>query len=120
MLLLYAACACRLCLAVECGSRLLFVTAGADQALRVVDPSASYRPLHTVQLTDFPYSLVAVGEGLVACGCGDGSVHVVDVEQGRVLYALGAGRAAVRALEVGPDRLGCSGDDGCVVAYNFV
>jgi WD40 repeat protein len=118
--LLYAVCACCLCPAVECGSRCMVVTAGADQTLRVVDPAASYRPLQTIPLTDFPYSLVAVGDGLVACGCGDGSVHVVDVVQGRPLYALGAGRAAVRAMEVGPGRLVCSGDDGCVVSYQFV
>ena len=92
---------------------------GADQTLKVVDPAAGYRALHTVRLTDFPYSLAAVGDGLVACGCGDGSVHVVDVVQGKTLYALGAGQAAVRGLEVGPGSLVCSGDDGCVVAYSF-
>jgi hypothetical protein len=85
-----------------------------------VDPAAAHQPLRTVQLTDFPYSLASVGDGLVACGCGDGSVHVVDAVQGRTLYALGAGRAAVRALEVGPNSLVCGGDDGCVVSYQFV
>lgn len=102
------------------GSRQLVVTAGADQTLKIADPAASYRPLSTVQLTDFPYSLAAVGSGLVACGCGDGSVHVVDAVQGKTLYALGAGIAAIRALEVGHDSLVCSGDDGCVASYRFM
>lgn len=110
---------CAVC-AVADGSRQLVVTAGADQTLKVVDPTASYRPRSIVQLTDFPYSLAAVGDGLVVCGCGDGSVHVVDAVQGRTLYALGAGHAAVRAIECGPDHLVCSGDDGCVVSYRFV
>jgi F-box/WD-40 domain protein 7 len=108
-----------LCCAVAAGGKQLVVTAGADRTLRVVDPAALYEPLGTVQLTDFPYSLASVGDGLVVCGCGDGSVHVVDAVQGRTLYALGAGRAAVRAMEVGPDSLVCSGDDGCVVSYQF-
>lgn len=96
------------------------VTAGADKTLRVCDPAASYRALHTVALTDFPYALAAAGDGLVVCGCGDGSVHVVDVLQGKTLYALGAGRAAVRCLEVcAGSKLVCAGDDGCVVSYQF-
>lgn len=106
--------------AVAAGGRQLVVTAGADQTLKVADPAASYSPVASVQLTDFPYSLAAVGGGLVACGCGDGSVHVVDVAQGVTMYALGAGQAAVRALEAGLERLVCSGDDGCVVSYSFV
>uniref|UniRef100_A0A383VWN0 Uncharacterized protein n=1 Tax=Tetradesmus obliquus TaxID=3088 RepID=A0A383VWN0_TETOB len=99
----------------------LVVTAGADMTLRVLDAAQSYKPIHTVQLTDFPYSLTAAASDLVLCGCGDGSVHVVDVEAGAVLYALGAGRAAVRAMEVSPgtERLVCAGDDGCVVCYEF-
>lgn len=99
----------------------LVVTAGADMTLRILDAAQSYKLIHTVQLTDFPYSLTAAGADLVLCGCGDGSVHVVDVEAGAVLYALGAGRAAVRAMEVSPgtDMLVCAGDDGCVVCYEF-
>lgn len=96
----------------------LVVTAGADMTMRLLDPALSYMPIHTVALTDFPYSLAAVGE-LVVCGCGDGSVHVLDVDNGDTLYALGAGKAAIRALEVAPDRLVCSGDDGYVISYEF-
>lgn len=106
--------------AVSQGSRQLVVTAGADQTLKVVDAAAGYKPLHTVRLTDFPYSLAAVGDSIVVCGCGDGSVHVVDAVEGKTLYALGAGQAAVRTLEVTPaGSLTCSGDDGCVVSYSF-
>jgi WD40 repeat protein len=87
----------------------------------VLDAAQSYNAIHTVQLTDFPYSLTAAAADLVLCGCGDGSVHVVDVEAGATLYALGAGKAAVRAMEVSPssDRLVCAGDDGCVICYEF-
>jgi hypothetical protein len=54
------------------------------------------------------------------CGCGDGSVHIADVDEGCLLYALGAGRAgAIRALEVCFDKLVCLGDDGHVVVYSF-
>jgi F-box/WD-40 domain protein 7 len=89
--------------------------------LKVLDPDQFYKPIHTVQLTDFPYSLIAAASDLVLCGCGDGSVHVVDVQVGKTLYALGAGKAAVRAMEVSPDgsRLVCAGDDGCVICYEF-
>jgi WD40 repeat protein len=104
----------------------LVVTAGADKTLRVCDPAAGYRPLHTLSLPDFPYSLTAMGgsSGLVACGCGDGSLHIVDAQQGTTLYALGAGRAALRCLTVlhgggGTSRLVASGDDGCVACYSF-
>ncbi|WIA41200.1 hypothetical protein OEZ86_004815 [Tetradesmus obliquus] len=99
----------------------LVVTAGADMTLRILDAAQAYKPIHTVQLTDFPYSLTAAGADIVLCGCGDGSVHVVDVEAGAELYALGAGRAAVRAMEVSPGTgmLVCAGDDGCVVCYEF-
>lgn len=98
----------------------MVVTAGADQTLKVCDVAAGYAHLmHTIKLTDFPYSLAALGGGLVACGCGDGLVHVVDVMQGTTLYALGAGRAAVRCIEVDYGSLVCAGDDGCVTCYTF-
>lgn len=86
--------------------------------LRVLDPRMSYQPLHTIQLTDYPYSLAAIGN-LAVCGCGDGSVHVVDVGAGETLYALGAGKAAVRAIEVLADTMVCTGDDGYVISYSF-
>lgn len=86
--------------------------------LRVLDPLMSYHPLHTSMLTDFPYSLAAIGN-LAVCGCGDGSVHVVDLDLGSTLYALGAGKAAVRAVEVSAERLLCTGDDGYVISYTF-
>jgi hypothetical protein len=45
--------------------------------------------------------------------------HPMVMQDGGALYALGAGKAAVRAMEVSPDgsRLVCAGDDGCVICY---
>lgn len=99
------------------GSRI--VTAGADGQLAVLDPRASLTPLHSVRLSDFPYSLTVTSTGLALCGCGDGTVHTVDVESGETLYALGANKAAVRGIEVGPDALVCCGDDGTAITYQF-
>jgi hypothetical protein len=48
--------------------------------------------------------------------------HQVVRQDGKALYALGAGKAAVRAMEVSRSdgsRLVCAGDDGCVVCYEF-
>lgn len=75
--------------------------------------------LHNIQLTDFPYSLAAAG-GLAFCGCGAGSLQVVDLEGGQVLYALGANKGAVRTIDVSDEVLLCGGDDGTVITYSFV
>lgn len=95
------------------------VTAGADGTVRVLDPAASFSLQSTVKLTNFPYSLAVAG-GLALAGCGDGSLHVIDIILGKTLYALGANQAAVRTLDAASDRLVCSGDDGKVVLYNFM
>jgi len=122
---------------VAAGERTV-VSAGADGALAVLDlrggsggssagqgsssssgSDGALKPLATVELPDFPYSLAAAG-GLAFCGCGDGSACVVDVAEGRLLYALGANKAAVRAVDVGVGGvLVCGGDDGSVVSYDF-
>jgi hypothetical protein len=94
------------------------VTSGADKTLQILDPRASYTRVHSLQLPDFPYSLSVQG-GLALCGCGDGSCLVVEAGSGRVLYGLGAGRAAVRAIEACGDTLLCAGDDGTAVLYKF-
>lgn len=95
------------------------VTCGADMSLQVLEAAKSYQPLHKVQLTDFAYSLTVIG-GLAVCGCGDGTVHVVDVNEGSILYALHPGKAAVRALEASDSSLVCAGDDGTISIFNFV
>eukprot|EP00879_Flechtneria_rotunda_P031572 GHRR01034504.1.p1 GENE.GHRR01034504.1~~GHRR01034504.1.p1 ORF type:complete len:318 (+),score=95.24 GHRR01034504.1:1664-2617(+) len=99
-------------------SASLILSSGADMTLQISDPAMSLKPLHTVKLTEFPYCLTTIGH-LAMCGCGDGSVHVVDVHSGRTLYALGAGHAAIRAVEVSADTLVCTGDDGNVLIYHF-
>ena len=96
----------------------LVVTCGADGKLCVLDPRAELCTVFSVQLTDFPYAMSAAG-GLAMCGCGDGSLHVVDIAAGKTLYALGANKAAVRTVHASADTLVCSGDDGGVYVYNY-
>lgn len=99
----------------------MVVTSGADKTLRVFDPTSSFTETTCVALTDFPYSLAAAG-GLALVGCGDGTVHVVDVAAGggtALLYALGANRGAVRALSATKEYLLCAGDDGTAITYRF-
>lgn len=99
------------------------MTAGADKSVCVLDPHASFAPAARLPLTDFPYCLKPVAGGaLVAAGCGDGSLHVIDPSGGSgasTLYALGANAAAVRAVEAVGDRLVCAGDDGKALLYEF-
>ena len=94
------------------------VTAGADGSVAVADPRAGSKMLGRVKLTDFPYSLTAVG-GLAVCGCGDGSLHVIDAAMPATLYALGAQKAAVRTVWASGDQLVCSGDDGSVLCFDM-
>lgn len=62
---------------------------------------------------------MAVAGGLALVGCGDGSLHVVDIKVGQTLYALGAGQAAVRTIDACADRMVVSGDDGNALLYRF-
>jgi len=94
------------------------VTAGADGVVRVLDARRPLSELHAVRVTNFVYSCAAAG-GLVLVGCGDGALHVIDVELGSTLYALGANQAAVRTVDAAADRIICSGDDGNVILYEF-
>eukprot|EP00198_Chlamydomonas_reinhardtii_P013322 XP_001702659.1 predicted protein [Chlamydomonas reinhardtii] len=97
----------------------MVVTAGADGTVRTLDPRLGFALCGTVRLTNFPYSMTAAG-GLAVVGCGDGSIHFIDIQSARTLYALGANRAAVRCLEATHDRLLASGDDGNAVLYSFM
>lgn len=97
----------------------MVVTAGADGTVRILDPHKSFALCSTVKLTNFPYSLSAAG-GLALVGCGDGSLHVVDIVQGSTLYAIGANKAAVRTIDACANKLLCSGDDGNVVMWQFL
>ncbi len=61
---------------------------------------------------------------MALAGTGAGHMHVIDVddwETPRVMYALGANKAAVRVIALGGDgaHCACAGDDGGVVSYSF-
>jgi WD40 repeat protein len=94
-------------------------TAGADRAIRVLDPRASFVPrARFAHHRDFIYSLAVVGN-LAVSGGGDGMVLVHDLADGRLKYGLGAGRAAVRCLVASEGRLLCAGDDGAAMAFDY-
>lgn len=97
----------------------LIVTCGADGTVCTIDPRGTMSELASIQLTDFPYSLTATG-GLVLAGCGDGSVHVIDMATMDVLYALGADKNAIRTMDASSDHLIVSGDDGNACVYHFL
>lgn len=96
----------------------LVVTAGADGAVKAFDARSPLQAVSQAKLTDFPYSLAVAG-GLALCGCGDGSLLVIDLSSGQTLYALGANKAAVRGVHASKNCLVCMGDDGSVYMYNF-
>ncbi|KAL3143401.1 hypothetical protein ABBQ38_002225 [Trebouxia sp. C0009 RCD-2024] len=96
----------------------LVVTAGADGTVKAFDVRSPLQAVSQAKLTDFPYSLAVAG-GLALCGCGDGSLLVIDLSSGQTLYALGANKAAVRGVHASRSRLVCMGDDGSVYMYNF-
>lgn len=97
----------------------MVVTAGADNTVKVFDARIDSTAVSQAKLTDFPYSLAVAG-GLALAGCGDGSLLVIDVSTGDVLYGLGANKAAVRGVHASRDCLVCVGDDGSVYMYDFV
>jgi len=99
-----------------CGGYI--ITSGADGTARVLDPRKSFALMSTLKLTNFPYAMAVAG-GLALVGCGDGSVHVIDAAAGSTLYALGAHKGAVRAIEASSDKLFTSGDDGNTMLYSY-
>jgi len=96
----------------------MIVTSGADGTCRILDPRKSFALMSTIRLTNFPYSMAVAG-GLALVGCGDGSLHVIDIREGKTLYGLGAHKGAVRSIEACEDRLMTSGDDGNTMLYRF-
>ena len=96
----------------------LVVTAGADNTVKAFDARLSAQPVSLAKLTDFPYSMAVAG-GLALCGCGDGSLLVIDIVSGQTLYALGANKAAVRGVHASKSCLVCVGDDGSVCIHHF-
>ena len=118
------------------------VTGGADGHVAVLDPRRGYQVIARIPVGDFVYSLASVGAfisfyfrmgnctdltltgPMVLAGTGAGHMHVIDVddwETPRVMYALGANKAAVRVIALGGDgaHCACAGDDGGVVSYSF-
>ncbi len=60
----------------------MVVSAGADGTCRALDPRMGFALASTAQLTDFPYSMTVAG-GTAAVGCGDGSIHFIDIQVGK-------------------------------------
>jgi hypothetical protein len=102
------------------GADTVVVTAGADRRVCVLDPRAGFLPRSTFsEHRDFIYSLTTAGR-LSFSGGGDGTVIAHDLLEGRALWALGAGLAAIRGLAVaGGSHLVATGDDGKCVSYTF-
>jgi WD40 repeat protein len=94
-------------------------TCGADGTVRVLDARVSVGEVASFDLPDFPYSFKAAG-GLLLAGCGDGSLHVIDLATLQRLYALGANQHAVRTIDTSQNKLVCSGDDGKAIIYEFL
>lgn len=94
------------------------VTAGADGNVNVLDPRTAFSTISSVHLTDFPYCLQVIGS-LALCGCGDGSLHVIEISTGIRKYCLGVNKAAVRTIEAATDVLVCGGDDGNILVHRF-
>ena len=57
-------------------------------------------------------------DGLCSGG-GDGMLLAHDLEQGKLLYGLGANQAAVRCIGTTPSKMVVSGDDGNAIVYEF-
>ncbi|CAG9463635.1 unnamed protein product [Pedinophyceae sp. YPF-701] len=105
--------------AMDWGSGPRIATGGADNTVRVLDVRSAYAEECVVQQPDFVYELRAVGRHVLS-GCGDGSLLVIDAAEGRCLYGLGAGQAAVRFADAQGGDLVTAGDDGKAMLYSFL
>jgi len=98
----------------------LVLSAGADRRVLALDPRMSLAAVHLFEdQQDFVYSLTAIGH-LAISGGGDGNVLLHDLATGTTMYGLGANQAAVRAMHAETGRLVCAGDDGTVIAFEFL
>lgn len=102
------------------GSETVIVTSGADKRLCVLDPRKSFNVRHVfTEHQDFIYSLTTAGRYCFSGG-GDGMLIAHDLFEGKPLWALGAGTAAVRAVGVvNGTHLIATGDDGKCLTYEF-
>ena len=57
---------------------------------------------------------------LALTGGGDGMLLVHDLNDGSLLYGLGANEAAVRCIGSTPSHLIAAGDDGNTLIYTFL
>ncbi|KAJ0410150.1 hypothetical protein ATCC90586_008428 [Pythium insidiosum] len=97
----------------------VLLSAGADGSVQVLDKRASLRALFSFrEHLDFIYALHVQGQ-LCFSGAGNGMLHVHDWKTGKLLYGLGANRAAVRAIATTPTQLIAAGDDGGVIVYDM-
>lgn len=96
------------------------ITAGADGTIKVLDKRKSFKTLFNLtEHLDFIYAMHVRGQ-LCFSGAGNGMLHVHDWKSGKLLYGLGANKAAVRAIETTSSHLIASGDDGSVMMYDMV
>ncbi|KAF4316689.1 hypothetical protein BBO99_00006681 [Phytophthora kernoviae] len=97
----------------------VLITGGADGVINVLDKRQSYGVLHSfTEHMDFIYSLHVRGQ-LCFSGAGNGMLHVHDWRRGKLLYGLGANKAAVRAVATSATQLVAAGDDGGVIVYDM-
>lgn len=72
--------------------------------------------LWEVALSDFPYSAGFYGKHLI-CGCGDGSLSVLDVESLNIQATLSTDQAAIRFMHAVDGQIICGGDNGSLHFY---
>lgn len=97
----------------------VIVSAGADREIAVIDPRAGFEMVDRfTDHKDFIYSIHVVGD-ICLTGAGDGMLLAHDLKKRKLLWGLGANKAAVRCIGATPDRLVASGDDGNTLIYEM-
>jgi F-box/WD-40 domain protein 7 len=76
----------------------LIVSAGADRAVTLMDPRKGFEVAHRFEdHRDFIYDIKVAG-GICFTGGGDGMLLAHDLRERKLLWGLGANKAAVRAI----------------------
>lgn len=95
------------------------VTAGADKNVCILDPRKGFQIAHKfTEHKDFIYSL-QLHANVILTGGGDGMLLAHDLAARKVVWGLGANKAAVRCIATTRDRLVAAGDDGNAIVYTF-
>jgi WD40 repeat protein len=99
----------------------MLITAGADKVMHCYDPQKGFdEPLHTWKdHQDFIYAVETHANMVFSTG-GNGWVLAHDVDSGKCCYGIGAGKNAMRCLATTDTQLVCAGDDGKIMAYDYV